>query len=255
MSARNYRVKDVARLAKVTVRTLHHYDGIGLLVPSSRTESGYRLYAEEDLHRLQQILLWRELGFPLEEIRRILDDPDFDRMKALLAQRKELVARGRRTEAMIRSVDLALESLKGGKKMDAKKLFEGFDPARYEDEARERWGESEAYRESARRTAPYEERDWTRMKEEANAILEKLAERMREGAAADESDVVELAEQHRLHIDRWFYRCSRKMHEGLAGMYVSDDRFKANLERHGEGLAQFLADAIRANAALEGAVP
>jgi DNA-binding transcriptional MerR regulator len=249
MSARTYRVKDVARLAKVTVRTLHHYDEIGLLSPSSRTESGYRLYGDGDLHRLQQILLWRELGFPLEEIRRSLDDPGFDRRKALLAQRKELVARGRRTEAMIHSVDLALESLKGGKRMDAKKLFEGFDPARYEDEARERWGESEAYRESARRTARYEEQDWKRLKEEAKAILEKLAAKMREGAAAEDGAVVELAEQHRLHIDRWFYPCSRKMHEGLAGLYVGDDRFKANLELHGEGLAQFLADAIRANAA------
>jgi DNA-binding transcriptional MerR regulator len=194
MSASAYRVKDVARLAKVTVRTLHHYDEIGLLVPSSRNESGYRLYAEDDLQRLQQILLWRELGFPLEEIRRILDDPGFDRRKALLAQRKELVARGRRT-------------------------------ARYKDQ------------------------DWKRMKEELNAILEKLAERMHEEAKASDSDVVELAEEHRLHIDRWFYPCSRKMHEGLASMYVGDDRFKASFERHGEGLAQFLADAIRANGA------
>jgi DNA-binding transcriptional MerR regulator len=249
MSARTYRVKDVARLAKITVRTLHHYDQIGLLVPSSRTEAGYRLYAEEDLHRLQQILLWRELGLPLEEIRRVLDDPDFDRRKALVRQRKELVARGRRTEAMIRSVDRALASLKGGKKMAAKELFEGFDPSRYEDEARERWGESDAYRESVRRTKGYKERDWARMKEEANAILEKLATRMREGAAGHDAEVVELAEQHRLHIDRWFYPCSRKMHEGLAGLYVSDDRFKASLERHGEGLAQFLADAIQANGA------
>jgi DNA-binding transcriptional MerR regulator len=249
MSARTYRVKDVARLARVTVRTLHHYDEIGLLRPSSRTESGYRLYGEDDLHRLHQILLWRELGFPLEEVRRILDDPHFDRKKALLEQRTELVARGRRTEAMIRSVDLALESLKGENTMDAKELFEGFDPADYEDEARERWGESEAYRESARRTGRYKEQDWKRMKEESNAILENLAARMREGAAADDAGVVELAEQHRLHIDRWFYPCSRKMHEGLAGLYVGDDRFKANLERHGEGLAQFLADAIRANAA------
>lgn len=249
MSAKTYLVREVARLSGVTVRTLHHYDSIGLLVPSGRTKAGYRLYTEDDLLKLQQILLWRELGFPLPEIRRVLDDPTFDRALALRRQRDELVRRGERTKAMIRSVDAALESLEGGKKtMDAKKLFDGFDPALYEDEAKERWGDTEAYRESMRRTKGYTEKDWKRIKEEGQVLFQKLAEKMKQGAEPRDPEVVSLAEEHRRHIERWFYPLSREAHRGLGEMFVTDERFTANIDKLGEGLAQFLAEAIRANA-------
>jgi len=118
MSTKTYQVKDVARLAKVTVRTLHHYDSIGLLVPAGRSPSGYRPYEEGDLLRLQQILVCRELGIPLEQVRRMLDDPGLDRRRLLQEHRRQLVGRARATEAMIRSLDVALEALKGEKKMD-----------------------------------------------------------------------------------------------------------------------------------------
>src|SRR5688572_5006272 len=133
---RTYRVKDVARIAGVSVRTLHHYDEIGLLVPRTRSGAGYRLYNDDDLFRLQQILLGRELGLSLEEIRSSLDDPRFDRRKALLAQREQLRKRARQTEAMIRAVEAALMVLddrKGGT-MDMKEIFDGFDASKYEDE-------------------------------------------------------------------------------------------------------------------------
>lgn len=109
MERRTYRVKDVARLARVTVRTLHHYDAIGLLVPS-RTRTGHRVYGEDDLLRLQQILIGRELGLPLEEIGCMLTDPHFDRRKALLEQRELLMRRASETEAMIRAIDSASKS-------------------------------------------------------------------------------------------------------------------------------------------------
>src|SRR5215510_10515981 len=138
---RTYQVKEVARIAGVSIRTLLHYDEIKLLVPRTRTHAGYRLYNDDDLFRLQQILIGRELGLSLEEIRRSLDDPRFDRRKALLAQREQLRARANQTEAMIHAVDAALAMLakwtKGGR-MDIKELFDGFDPSEYEDEARER---------------------------------------------------------------------------------------------------------------------
>src|SRR5262245_26607042 len=108
-----YQVKDVARLTRVSVRTLHHYDAIGLLVPTARTGAGYRLYTDSDLLRLQQILIRRELGLPLEEIRRSLDDPRFDRKAALLDQRERLHERARQAEAMIRAIDVALAELDG----------------------------------------------------------------------------------------------------------------------------------------------
>lgn len=108
---RTYRVKEVASLSGVSVRALHHYHELGLLVPSSRSGKGYRLYTDDDLLRLQQILIGRELGMPLEAIRRSLDDPNFDRRAALEKQRAELAARASRTEAMLRAVDAALERL------------------------------------------------------------------------------------------------------------------------------------------------
>lgn len=200
-----YRVNDVARIANVTVRTLHHYERVGLLAPSRRSDSGYRLYRHGDLLRLQQILLWREMGFALEEIRRILDDPRFELRQALLAHREELSRRAGRVAEMIRSVDAAIERLDGGKESDMKELFGGLDSARYEREAKERWGDTDSYKEAARRTQKYSKGDWARMKSEADDLLGKLAERMREGAAAGGLDVLDLAEEHRLYIDRWFY--------------------------------------------------
>ena len=130
---RTYQVKDVARLAGVSVRTLHHYDSIGLLVPRTRTAAGYRLYTDSDLLRLQQILIGRELGLSLEEIRRSLDDPRFDQKVALLDQRNRLRDRARQAEAMIRAIDVALAALDGSKKgeMKMEDLFEGFNPSQY----------------------------------------------------------------------------------------------------------------------------
>jgi DNA-binding transcriptional MerR regulator len=134
--SRTFQVKDVARIAGVSVRTLHHYDAIGLLVPQLRTAAGYRVYTDDDLLRLQQILIGRELGLSLEEIRRSLDDPGFDRMAALLDQRERLQERVQQTEAMIRAVDAALAGLNCDQKdagVNMEDLFQGFDPSRYED--------------------------------------------------------------------------------------------------------------------------
>src|SRR5688572_28209032 len=131
-----WRVGEVASLAHVTVRTLHHYDEIGLLVPSGRSEAGYRSYSESDLVRLQQILLFRELGFTLEAIQQMVDDPAFDRRQALQAQRAMLIEQKSRTEAILRGVDRALAEMKGERKMSSEEMFEGFEDfnRQYEDE-------------------------------------------------------------------------------------------------------------------------
>jgi len=246
MSARRYRVKDVADLSGVTVRTLHHYDRMGLLVPERHSDSGYRLYDEAALVRLQQILVWRELGFPLAEIKSLLDDPDFDRRDALRAQRETLATQAARYHAMIRSVDVTLRALEGEEEMSAETMFEGFDPAAYEEEVRERWGDTDAYRESARRTKSYSKADWQRIRDESGAIYTKLASEMAAGRTPDAPAVLELAEAHRRHIDRWFYPCSPEMHRGLAELYTSDERFTAAIDAYGAGLASFLARAIHA---------
>ena len=249
--SRTYQVKDAARLAGVSVRTLHHYDSIGLLVPSGRTAAGYRLYTDDDLLRLQQILIGREFGLSLEEIRRSLDDSRLDRRTVLRNQRQRLKERARETEAMIRAIDVALAAIDGSRNKGAIKmeeLFEGFNSSQYEDEARNRWGTSAAFTEAGRRTRGYSADDWKAIKAEQAAIYEAAYAALKAGKTPSDAVVMDIAERHRLSIDRWFYPCNHRMHGGLASMYESDERFRNSIDRHGEGLTAFLAEAIRANA-------
>jgi len=239
---REYQVRDLARIANVTVRALHHYDAIALLKPSGRTAAGYRLYREAELLRLQQIQIHRALGLPLETIRRILDDPGFDRLEALRAQRLRLAERARATERMLRTIDETIAGLERNETMTPEALFTGFDT--HSAEAEERWGETDAWADAKRRTSRYGPDEWSSLRAEVADIYKRLWARMEEGAAPD--DVEDLVEAHREHLDRWFYPCSPKMHSALADLYDADPRFAANLDRHGEGLAHFLAAAIRA---------
>lgn len=260
MGSGQWKVSEVAERARVTVRTLHHYDEIGLLVPSGRTESGYRLYSESDLERLYRILLYRELGFSLEGIGRVLDDPSHDRIAALRAQRALLLEKSRRTEAVIRAVDRTLETMKRGEPMSSEEIMAGFDAfanaprevrsqqTEHAAEVRERWGETDAYRESMRRARGFTKADWAAIQEEAAAAETHMAELMTEGADPEGTEAMAGAEALREHISHWFYPCSHRMHAGLADMYEADPRFTAHYEERAEGLAAFVATAIRANA-------
>ena len=250
--ASTYTIGKVARLAHVSVRALRHYDELGLLRPSRRTEAGYRLYVSEDLERLQQLLFYKELGFGLEEIRDLMADPAFDRREALAGQRRQIVARALRLEAMLALIDRTLASLEGEVHMSDEELFGvfgDFDPSEYEDEARERWGDTAAYRESARRTKGYTRKDWERFKAERDALNADLASLVDEGAPPDDARAVDAAERHRLQIDRWFYPCPPEMHVALGRMYVADPRFAATYEKIRPGMARYLCEAIAANAA------
>jgi DNA-binding transcriptional MerR regulator len=245
-------VGEVASLASVSVRTLHHYDDIGLLSPSERSENGYRHYGGDDLAALQQVLFFRELGFGLGEIARIMHDPSFDRLEALRMQRRMLTDKSAQLAHMIEAVEAALDATEGGVTMDAKDMFEAFgdfDPKEYEKEVEERWGGTEAYAESARRTTRYTKQDWLEIRAETEAVNAALAALMDEGVPADDPRAMDLAEEHRLQIDRRFYPCSQEMHVGLGEMYVMDSRFAQNYEKVRAGLAQYMRDAIEANAA------
>lgn len=252
MSTQNlmaFTVGDLARLTGVTVRTLHHYDEIGLCRPSGRSQAGYRLYSDTDVVRLQQILLFRELGLPLDEISAVLDD-DARRDEALRQHRTVLVTKRARLDAMVSAVDAALAHLEKGHPMqpdDVTKMFDGFDHSQHEDEVKARWGTTEAYAESARRTKSYGKAEWEQIKTDWNAIYAALANHMRANTSVSAPAVQALVEQHRAHIDRWFYACSIEMHKGLGAMYVADSRFAENLDKHGAGFAQYLSDAIAAS--------
>lgn len=249
-SRRSYQVKEVAEIARVSVRTLHHYDSIGLLVPSGRSDAGYRLYDDDDLLRLQQILIGRELGLTLEAIGRSLDDPTFDRRQALLAQRQQLERRVEETAEMIRAVDRALAVIDGRERnANMNELFDAFDAAQHEAEAERRWGQTEAFAESKRRTAGYGPEDWKRCGAEQAAIMSDAFALLSAGERPDSAAAMAVAERHRLAIDRWFYPCSVAMHRGLSELYENDPRFAANIDRSGAGLTAFLIAAIRANCA------
>lgn len=246
-----YSVGQLARLAGVSVRTLHHYDEVKLLVPSGRTGGGYRRYAEQDLERLQQILVYRELGFPLEEIGVILDDPEADALTHLRRQHELLSARQRRLVAMIIAVEREMEARQMGISLTPEERFEVFgehDPGEYADEARERWGDTEAYRTSQQRTAQYTKQDWLRIRTEAADLDRRFAAALAEGVPAGSEPVMDLAEAHRQHISRWFYECPYEMHRGLGEMYLADPRFTQRYEQIAPGLARFVRDAIQANA-------
>jgi DNA-binding transcriptional MerR regulator len=245
-------VSEVSRLTGASVRALHHYDGIGLLTPSARTAAGYRLYSDADLERLQEILLFRELEIPLDDIATLLSGGAFDRRAALELQREMLLQKAVLTEALIASVERAINAERTGVRMTKEEMFEvfgDFDVEAHEAEAEERWGGSDAYKESSRRAARHTKADWERFKAESEQIGTDTARLMDEGVPADDPRAMDLAEQARLQIDTWFYPCSHEMHVGLAGMYIADPRFTATYERIHEGMARYWHDAIVANAA------
>jgi DNA-binding transcriptional MerR regulator len=248
----SYSVGQVAGFAGVTVRALHHYDDIGLLVPSERSHAGHRRYSDADLDRLQQILFYRELGFPLEEVAALLDDPDTDPRVHLRRQHELLTARIEKLQKMAEAVEHAMEARKMGINLTPEEKFEVFgdkDPEQYAEEAEQRWGGTEAYAESQRRAARYTKEDWKRIQAEVNEWGERYTALVAAGESPTGERAMDMAEEHRAHIGTWYFECPYEMHKGLAEMYVSDERFKAYYDSMHEGLAEHLREAILANAA------
>ena len=243
-------VSEVAALAAVTVRTLHHYDELGLVVPSGRTDAGYRLYDAHDLERLQLVLFHRELGFGLAAIKDLLDSSDFDRGEVLRSQRELLSAQARRLHRTIAAVDAAIAAHERGETMSDEALFEVFgdEQRAIQTEVEERWGDTDPYRESRRRTAHYTTRDWEEVKAETEAIMARIAEVFRSGAPADSAAAMDAVEAHRRQMSERFYDCSHAMQVALGDSYVQDPRFTATYEALADGLTVWVRDAIHANA-------
>ncbi|MCL1692090.1 MAG: MerR family transcriptional regulator [Actinomycetia bacterium] len=240
-------IGDVARMAGVTVRTLHHYDEIALLVPSERRQNGYRGYSDDDIARLQQILAYRELGLGLDEISAILDDPAGTTGR-LVDARRRIERHMDRLRGIISNLEAAIAAEEEGTAMTPEQRLEAFgdfDPVQYDDEARQQWATTDTYEESMRRTSSYTPADWQRQRSEAADLDQRFLALMDAGVAADSEDAAELVDAHRNLISRWFYECTPEIHAGLGTMYVADPRFMQNIDTAGAGLAAYLSAAIR----------
>ncbi len=246
-----YTVGALARLGRVSVRTLHHYDDVGLLRPSARTAAGYRVYDDADLDRLRQILVYRTLGFALDDIARMLADPGATTDDHLRRQHRLLREQITRDTELVAAIEKEMEARQMGISLTPEERFEVFgDDYRedWQDEAHQRWGETDAWQTSQRRAAAYTTEDWLRIRAEAEAIAQGFADALRDGVPADDARPIALAEAHRQHITRWFYDCSREMHRCLGEMYVADERFRAHYDRRLPGLAEYVSAAVVASA-------
>lgn len=238
----------VAQELDVTVRTLHHYDEIGLLSPSERSAAGYRLYTRADLERLASIVVYRRLGLALEDVAAMLDGDGATRVEQLQRQRAEVIARVAQMSALVDAIDDALEAEMNDRPAtteDLRAIFgDGFGEE-YQTEAQERWGETDAWRQSQQRTARMSTGDWQRVKEETEALESAAAAALRDGVDPTSPEGLAVARRHRESIEV-FYDCSPEMHVSLAQMYLADPRFTAHYDDREPGLARWLHDAIGA---------
>lgn len=243
-----YTAKHLADLAGVSVRTLHWYDELGLLKPARDEKNGYRTYGEKDLLVLQQILFFRELEIPLKDIARIVADPGFDMAAALKDHRRVLMAKHGRLDSLIATLTKTVRHMEQDERMTDEELYEGFSKEEIEEmkrEAKARWGNTDAYRQSQERTAKMTKADWQAIKEESSRIIVAVAGLM--DRPVGDPDVQEQIALYHKHMNR-FYDCSAEMFRGLGEMYVADPRFTATYEKVAPGLAVYMRDAIAAYA-------
>lgn len=238
-----YTIKEIADLAGVTTRTLRYYDEIGLLTPADTGGNGYRYYDQDSLLLLQQILFYRELEVPLKDIQRILSSPDFDLLDALEKHRTSLMVQVHRLGKLIDTIDQTIAMIKGEVMMNDKEYFEGFDEVQYQEEAKERWGETPRYAESQRKWKSYTKDQKEEIKREGGQIAERMVTENPD-ASPDDADVQAAVGEYYAYLNKNFYTCEVGFLRGLADMWVEDSRFAANYEKIREGGAAFVREAV-----------
>ena len=232
-------IKEFARFTGVSVRTLHYYDEIGLLVPARVDKAtGYRYYDEQSLLRMQEILFYRELDFSLKSIEEILSSPNYDKTQALKDQKKLLILKKERLDNLISAIDGAM---KGENVMTA---FDNSKFEQYKAEAQEKWGNTKAYQEHAEKTKSYSKDKWNSLAAGMDAIMGQFAESMKHGDAPDSDAAQDLVKALQSHITEHYYHCTKEILFGLGQMYVADDRFRQNIDKHADGTAAFICQAI-----------
>ena len=235
-------IGSLSKLSGVSIRALHHYDQLGLLRPSEVAQSGYRYYDDAAVERLWQILFFRELDFPLSEIGEILSSPAFDRTRALTEHRNLLLQKRQRLDRLI---ELVSNAMKGEHNME----FKPFDTSEYDalreqyaEEAKARWGDTDAYRESAKRAAKWTDADKKRLEAQSGEIFAGFAALV--GTDPADARVQALVSRWKAFISESYYSCTDEILAGLGQMYVADERFMHNIDQFGAGTAQLMSDAI-----------
>lgn len=236
------KINEVAKLTGITVRTLHYYDEIGLLHPSEITEAGYRIYNDDALANLQQLLFFRELDFPLADIKEIMTSPHYDKVESLTKHKELLLQRRNHLNGLIALVE---NTIKGEKTMS----FKEFDMTeievnrkKYIREVKERWGNTDAYKESENKTKDYNAQKWEFLNDEGARILKSFGESRQ--ISPDSNEAQQLVAQWQEYISTNFYKCSKEILSGLGLMYIGDERFTKNIDKNGKGTAEFMAKAI-----------
>lgn len=240
----NYTIKQLATLANISVRTLHYYDELGLLKPYAVSDNGYRHYTDSQLHKLQQILFFRELDFSLGQIKDILESDTYDELRALEDQKKLLLMKKKRLENVIQTVDETMIRVKGGEGMKNDTLFKSFndaDIAQFKDEVAARWGNTDAYRQSIERTKHWTKEDYKKKVAESKAFIQLLADAMQYDIKSEHVQLLMARQYEQINA---YYDCSYEMFRNLAKMYIVDPRFTKTYDDVKPGLAQFVHDAM-----------
>ena len=234
-------IKEFADFTGVSVRTLHYYDEIGLLTPAFVDRStGYRFYDEHSLLRMQEILFYRELDFSLKSIGEILSSPNYDKNKALKEQKHLLTLKKERLERLISAIDGAVRG------ENVMKAFDNSEFEKHKDEAKEKWGKTDAYKEHAERTKNYSRQKWNDLAEEMDHIMAEFALCMGKGESPGSTEAQNLVKRLQSHITENYYLCTNEILAGLGQMYVADERFQNNIDKHADGTAAFICEAIEA---------
>lgn len=241
----HFSISELSDQAKVSARTLRYYDEIGLLKPAKVQENGYRIYDEKSLQTLEVILYYRELDFSLKEILEIVKKPKLDLKEILAKQYHLLELRRNRLNRLLKQLD---NSIKGGimslEEFDMSEIEEA--KSAYSAEVEKRWGNTEAYKESARKSSQYDKDDWAHIRAEQDTIYRGFAKLAEENANPAGIEAQALVAEWQAFISKYFYECSDEILGGLGKMYVCDTRFQSNIDTYGEGTAAFQSAAIEA---------
>ena len=250
-------VGEVSMLLGISVRALHHWDETGLVHPSRRSAAGYRLYCEADIMRIQQVLVYRQTGMNLADIKMVLDEPETDAMTHLRRQRELVQGQVSHLQQMLSSIDMVMDIQQSGARISVAEMAEiwgtDWDPV-YVEEARARWGDTPEWAESYQRKARMSRADWEQAHEETVALETALAEAMRNGVEPGSPEANALARWHRKDFNRWF-EVSTSKQVIIARSYVVDERYARYYDKRAPGLAAWLKDVIDACARSEGVDP